>query len=295
MKLLFYDDYRLGVLKEGRVVDVTGTLPHVGILPPQAQIEGVIEQFASFRPRFQEIVAKESGIPLSDVKVRPPLPRPHNILCAFSNYQDRDRPPDQPPGALDFFYKGATGIIGHGDTVELQDIEEVNVFQPEPEFGYVIGKQAKHVTEASALDYVFGYLNFVDVSARLSASRRTTFLGKGQDAYAPIGPVITTADEVPDPQNVRVRLWLNGEQKQDYSTADMTYSVAAQIAWLTQYITLMPGDVLSCGTHHVGLSPINDGDLVEVEGDGLERLAFNVKSHGPRKTAHWAPPGVRQQ
>ena len=90
-----------------------------------------------------------------------------------------------------------------------------------------------------------------------------------------------------------MRLWLNGELKMDYNTSEMTHSIAAQIAWLTQYITLMPGDVIACGTHHAGLSPINDGDQVEVEGDGLERLSFDVKSHGPRKTADWAPPGSR--
>ena len=118
-------------------------------------------------------------------------------------------------------------------------------------------------------------------------------MGKGMDTYAPIGPVIVTKDEIPDPQNLRVRLWLNGDLKQDYNTGEMNHSVRAQIAWLTQYITLMPGDVICCGTHHIGLSPVNDGDRVEVEVEGLERLSLNVRSHGPRKDAHWRPPGTR--
>ena len=106
--------------------------------------------------------------------------------------------------------------------------------------------------------------------------------------------MIVTKDEIADPQNLQVKLWLNAELKQDYNTAAMTHSVAAQIAWLTQYITLMPGDVLACGTHHVGLSPINDGDKVDVEVEGLERLSFSVRSLGERKTAEWGPPGTRQ-
>lgn len=291
MKLLFFDDYHMGVLNGDRVVDVTRVLQHVGIKPPETLMEDVIADFPHFRPRFEEIVAQEDGIPMTEVTIRPPLPRPHNILAAFANYQDRDQPATNP---LDFFYKGATGIIGHGETIEIPDIPEAVVHQPEPELGYVIGKTAKHVSEANALDYVFGYLNFIDVSNRAVPNRRTTFMQKGMDTYAPIGPVIVTQDEIADPQNLRVRLWLNGELKQDYSTSEMTHSVAAQIAWLTQYITLMPGDVICCGTHHVGLSPINDGDTVEMEVDGLERLRLNVRSHGARKTAHWQPPGTRQ-
>ena len=291
MKLLIYDDYKFGVLKGDRVVDVTGTLQHVGIKPAQTLMEEIIEDFDSFRPKFEQATANQEGVPLASVKVRPPLPRPHNILCAFANYQDRDQPSTAP---LDFFYKGSTGIIGPGDTVEIPDVPEALVHQPEPELGYVIGKKVKHVSVADALDCVFGYLNFVDVSNRAVPNRRTTFMQKGMDTYAPIGPVIVTKDEIADPQNLQVKLWLNGELKQDYNTAAMTHSVAAQIAWLTQYITLMPGDVLACGTHHVGLSPINDGDKVDVEVEGLERLSFSVRSLGERKTAEWGPPGTRQ-
>lgn len=291
MKLLIYDDYKFGVLKGDRVADVTGTLQHVGIKPAQTLMEEIIEDFDSFRPKFEQAIANQEGVPLASVKVRPPLPRPHNILCAFANYQDRDQPSTAP---LDFFYKGSTGIIGPGDTVEIPDVPEALVHQPEPELGYVIGKKVKHVSVADALDCVFGYLNFVDVSNRAVPNRRTTFMQKGMDTYAPIGPVIVTKDEIADPQNLQVKLWLNAELKQDYNTAAMTHSVAAQIAWLTQYITLMPGDVLACGTHHVGLSPINDGDKVDVEVEGLERLSFSVRSLGERKTAEWGPPGTRQ-
>lgn len=290
MKLLIYDDYKFGVLKGDRVVDVTGALQHVGIKPAQTLMEEIIQDFDAFRLKFEEVVADQEGVPLANVKVRPPLPRPHNILCAFANYQDRDQPSTTP---LDFFYKGSTGIIGNGDTIEIPDVPEALVHQPEPELGYVIGKQVKHVSEAEALDCVFGYLNFVDVSNRAVPNRRTTFMQKGMDTYAPIGPVIVTKDEAPDPQNLQVRLWLNGELKQNYNTSEMTHSVAAQIAWLTQYITLMPGDVVACGTHHMGLSPINDGDKVEVEVEGLERLSLSVRSFGERKTAEWRPTGTR--
>ena len=292
MKLMLFNDYRLGVLKDGRVVDVTRAVPIAESMPKtplggEAIIETVIESFEQFRPQLESIAAQELGVPFEEVRARPPLPRPPNALCAFSNYLDREGAQRPPVYALDFFHKSATSVVGSGDTVELPDLPEALVFQPEPEFAYVIGKRARNVPEAQALDCVFGYMNFADISARNIPNRRTTFLHKAQETWAPMGPVIVTKDEVPDPQNVRVRLWLNGELRQDYNTGAMTQSVAAQIGWLSQQIALQPGDVVSCGTHHVGLSPINEGDQVEVEGDGLERLKFSVKSYGPRKMEKW--------
>jgi 2-keto-4-pentenoate hydratase/2-oxohepta-3-ene-1,7-dioic acid hydratase in catechol pathway len=205
--------------------------------------------------------------------------------------------PKPPLYSLDFFQKSASAVIGHDDLVELPDLPDAMVFQPEPEFAFVIGKQARNVPEAQALDYVFGYMNFSDISARGMPNRRTQFISKGQHSWAPMGPVIVTKDEIPDPQDVRVRLWLNGEQKQDYKTSLMVHPVSAQIAWLSPLVTLQPGDVVSTGTHHLGLSPINEGDVVEIEGDGLERLRFRIKSYGPVKTETWipGPPQARPQ
>ena len=289
MQLLFYNDYTLGVLKEGRVFDASSAVDHADILPPEAVMEQVITGFDELRPRL-EAAAAGDGKGFDMVRVRVPLPRPHNVLCAFSNYLDRE---GAVRGALDFFYKGTSSVIGSGDTVHIPDIPEAQVFQAEAEFAYVIGKPARNVSMDDALSHVFGYTNFVDVSARAIPNRRTTFLSKGQETWGPMGPFITTADEVADPQDVHVRSWINGELKQDYSTSAMAYSVAEQIAWLSQYLTLVPGDVISCGTHHVGLWPINDGDTVEVEGRGLGRLHFNIRSSGPMKTENWLPPGVR--
>ena len=290
MKLLFFDDYKLGVLQDGKVFDVSSAVEHSDILPPEEVMERVIGGFDSYRPKLEAAVSSGDGAALYSVKVRAPLPRPHNALCAFSNYLDRE---GATRGVLDFFYKGTSSVIGDGDTVHIPDIPEAQVFQAEAEFAYVIGKSAKNVSEANALSHVFGYTNFVDVSARGIPNRRTTFLHKGQETWGPMGPVITTADEIADPQDVGVQSWINGELKQDYNTSAMAYSVAEQIAWLSQYLTLVPGDIISCGTHHVGLWPINDGDAVEVEGGGLERLRFSIRSYGPKKTENWLPPGVR--
>ena len=299
MKLLLFNDYRVGVLNGGgNVVDVTRAVPNAESMPKtplggEAVMESVIESFEGLRSEFEKIVSQEAGVALDQVRIRPPLPRPPDALCCFSNYLDRQDATRPPVYNLDFFHKSASSIIGYGDTVDVPDLQEALVYQPEPEFAYVIGKRGRNIPAAQALDYVFGYMNFVDISARNIPNRRTTFLHKSLYSWAPMGPVITTKDEIPDPQNVRMRLWLNGDLKQDYNTNTMTQSVAVQIPWLSQCIEIQPGNVVSCGTHHLGLSPINDEDVVEVEGDNLGRLRFNVKSHGPRKEAFWGPPGLR--
>ncbi len=296
-----FNDYRLGVLKDGhRVVDVTKTVPGGEALPRtplggEVLIETVIEKFDNLRPQIEQIVAAEQGVPYAEVTVRPPIPRPPNTLCAWGNFQDTNDPrPKKPIYYMDFFHKSATSVATSGYSVELPNWAEATSFNPEPEFAYVIGRRARKLSEGQGLDHVFGYLNFADISCHGVPNRWTLFMHKCLENYAPMGPVITTKDEIPNPQNVQVKLYVNGELKQDYNTRDMVQSIEEQVVWLSQLVTLQPGDVISCGTHHVGLPPINDGDVVELEGAGLERLRFNIKSDGARKMQYWTPGGVRK-
>ena len=300
MKLLCFNDYRLGVLKDGRVIDVTRAVPRGEALPRNARggevlVETAIEDFDKLRPKIDEIVAAEQGVPYDSVTLRPPIPRPPNTMAVWSNYQDTyDVKPKRPIYHLDFFHKSASSLITTGGTVELPNWEEATSFNPEPEFAYVVGKWARKLKAGQGLDHVFGYLNFIDVSCHGVPRRSTNFMHKSLEGFAPLGPVITSKDELPDPQKVRVRLYVNGQLKQDYNTKDMVQPIEEQVVWLSQLITLQPGDIVSCGTHHMGLPPINDGDVVELEGEGLERLRFHIKSEGPRKTQYWTPPGVRK-
>ena len=291
MKLLCFNDDRLGVLKDDRVVDVSGTLPHRGILRLQTQVEDVIENYDSYRPKFEELMARESGIPVADVKLLPPIPRPRKVLAAFVNYQDRVGAKDVP---IEFFDKTPAGMVGPDGTVELLDEEMVGVYHFEAELAFVMGKMAKHVSEADAMDYVFGYTPFIDVSARPAEGfqRRTQFIGKGQDTFCPMGPYLVTKDEIPDPHDLQVRLSVNEGPRQDYNTSLMSHRIPELIAWLTRYVTLEPGDVLPTGTYHVGLGPVNGGDVVDFEVEKLGRMRLNVKGFGPPKNSDWNPGGA---
>ena len=134
------------------------------------------------------------------------------------------------------------------------------------------------------MGYVFGYVNFIDGSARgLPPAGAVFFQMKSRKTFTPIGPYIVTADEVPDPQNLRVRLWVNGEIKQDFNTSDMAHSIPRCIEWVSSIHALEPGDILATGTNHRGLSSFMDGDRVELEVQGLGRLAIDISDELGRK------------
>ena len=154
--------------------------------------------------------------------------------------------------------------------------EPATIFEGEAELALVISKRAQNVSAANAMDHIFGYMNFIDGSARGLASQGF-FAMKSRATFAPIGPFLVTKDEVPDPQNLPVKLWVNGVCKQDFNTNDMAHLIPRCIEWASSVHTLEPGDILATGTNHRGLSSFMDGDVVELEVQGLGRLKFNVR------------------
>lgn len=271
MKLLFFDDFKLGVLKGDAVVDVSETvqdIPHTG---PHNLINGLIEHFADYRERLAQAVERGSGVPVSQVRIRPPLPKPYNIVCMAVNYMENGTRSE--PAPINAFQKAATSVIGNGDVMVLPDIP-ATIFEGEAELALVIGKRADQVSEAEAMDYVFGYLNFIDGSAR---GVPAFYQMKARGTFAPMGPYLVTADEVPDPQNRQVKLWVNGELKQDYNTDDMAHKIPRVISWISSIHPLEPGDIIATGTNHRGLSAFQNGDLIEIETAGLGRLRINIQ------------------
>jgi len=215
-----------------------------------------------------------------------PVPRPSKVLAAFANYLDTpERKPDDVP--IEFFYK-APEVVGPEGQVHLLDIAPVMVWQPEAEIAFVIGNHAKGVSRADANSHIFGYVPFVDISAR-GMNRRTQFLPKGQDTYGLMGPWITTSDEVGDPHTLNVKSWVNGGARQDYSTGMMARKIPTQLSWLSRFLQLNPGDIVTTGTFHVGLGPINDGDVFEIEIEKMGKARYYIKADGPRKEPEFRP------
>jgi 2-keto-4-pentenoate hydratase/2-oxohepta-3-ene-1,7-dioic acid hydratase in catechol pathway len=275
MKLMYFNDYRLGVVTDAGVVDVMDAVRDIPHLDPQSLMRGLIERFGEYRNKLGAAAGSGKAIAVDQVRVRPPLPSPANIDCMAVNYmEDGTRPA---PAPINAFHKSPSAIIGPGDTMQLPDVP-ATVFEGEAEMALVIGRRASYVKAADAMHYIFGYVNFIDGSARgLPPSGNTFYQMKSRDTFAPIGPYIVTADEIRDPQKLQIRLWVNGVLKQNFNTSDMAHNVPRCVEWVSGIHTLVPGDILATGTNHRGLTALQDGDVVELETEGMGRLTFNVR------------------
>jgi 2-keto-4-pentenoate hydratase/2-oxohepta-3-ene-1,7-dioic acid hydratase in catechol pathway len=283
MKLVYFNDFRLGVLKGDAVVDVTSVvqkIPHTG---PGDLMNGLIARFAEYRGPLERAAADGKGVPVAQVKIRPPLPKPVNVDCMAVNYMEDGTRKEAAP--INAFHKSPGCVVGHGDTMLLPDIA-ATVFEGEAELAVVIGKHASNVPAEKAMDYVFGYVNFIDGSARgVTRLGNSFYMMKSRASFAPIGPYLVTADEIRDPQKLQVRLWVNGQLKQNYNTDDMANRIPRCIEWITSIHDLEPGDILATGTNHRGLSAFQDNDTIELEIDGLGRLTVKVKDELKRTWA----------
>jgi len=275
VKLLLFDDFKLGVLRGDQVVDVTDAvkdIPHIG---PGDLMSGLIARFGDYRKKIEDAAGKGKPVPVSGVRVRPPLPKPTTIVCMAVNYMEDGTRSE--PAPINAFLKSPSAIIGPGDTMVLPDVP-ATIFEGEAEMALIIGKRATAVPAARAMEYVFGYCNFIDGSARgLLPTGNTFYQMKSRDTFAPMGPYLVTADEIADPHKLAIRLSVNGTVKQSFNTSDMAHQIPRCIEWVTSIHTLEPGDVLATGTNHRGLSAFMDGDRIELETEGMGVLRFTIK------------------
>ena len=265
MKIVHFDEYRLGVLagaNDERVIDVSEVVQGT-FSRPQDRLEALITGWGDYRGALERAASGGGGVPRGEVRLRAAVPKPGQLACAAVNYLEEGRPEK---GEFNGFLKSPNSIVGDGDTVELPPAP-VTHFHFEPELALVIGKRAAHVAAADALSHVFGYVAFIDGSAR--GLPGGFFLGKSWHSMAPLGPALVTADEVGDANKLNVSLKLNGEARHTYSTSLMARHIPELLEEMTKVIALEPGDVVATGVHHTALFPVQGGDRIEVE---IEKL-----------------------
>ena len=229
--------------------------------------------------RLEEFVKANAGrldeIP-AESRFGAPFARPSKIVCIGLNYKDHAAETGAAiPKEPIIFMKSTTALVGPNDTVVIPKNSVKTDW--EVEFGIVIGKKATYVDEHEALDYVAGYVLHNDVSEREFQIERggTWDKGKGCDTFAPMGPVLTTVDEIPDINNVRLWLKINGKTYQDGNTSNLIFFVPYVISYVSQFMTLLPGDVISTGTPAgvgLGFNPpiyLKEGDVIELGADYL--------------------------
>ncbi len=274
MKLALFDEFRLGVVRGHEIIDVSAVTAEIPRIHQQDVLRAVIEDWDQWRSGLEWAADHGPGLPLEAVAMRPPVPRPVNIDCMAVNYLEGGALEALPP--IGAFHKTPNSIIGPGDTMILPDVPGT-IFEGEAELAVVIGKRGKDVPLQDAMDYVFGYTNLIDGSARGLPGLNAFYPMKSRDTFCPIGPFLVTKDEIPDPQNLAVRLWNNGELMQDFNTSDMAHPIPRCVEFVSSVHTIEPGDLIATGTNHGGLNPFMDGDEIELEVEGLGRLRISVR------------------
>ena len=231
--------------------------------------------------------SKAKLVPLAKgTRIGSPVARPSKILCIGLNYADHAHETGAPlPPEPVLFMKSTTALVGPFDNIVIPKNSEKTDW--EVELAFVIGKKASYVSETEAMDYVAGYCLHNDVSERAFQLERngTWDKGKGCDTFAPIGPFLATKDEIPNPDNLRLWLKVNGKTMQDGNTSTFIFKIPFLVSYLSQFMTLLPGDIISTGTPAgvgLGMNPpvyLKPGDVVELGIDGLGQSRQEVVAY----------------
>lgn len=280
MKLVtfIHNNYsRFGAVVENEVVDGVGETDI-----PMAMVNFLAAGAAALSAMEKRIASGKHRIPLSEVKLQAPVPRPGKYLAISLNYPDhiaetgRDRP-EYPS----FFSKLSTCVIGSGDAIQRPKVSDKLDY--EGELAFIIGKRCRHVPVERAHEVIAGYTIANDVSVRDWQFRSPTFtVGKSFDTCGPLGPWLVTSDEIADPHNLAIKTWVDGELRQNSNTRYMLFNCYEMVAYLSQAMTLEPGDVISTGTPSgvgVKMEPrgyLKPGQTVSVEIEGLGKLSNPV-------------------
>jgi 2-keto-4-pentenoate hydratase/2-oxohepta-3-ene-1,7-dioic acid hydratase in catechol pathway len=272
------EKYRVGILSTADEITDCTHLVSDDELHPEAVL-GCYDLTTRLLERVRAELPNLPVVGLSSIHLSSPIPRPGKIICIGLNYRDHAEESGMPiPTSPIIFSKFSTSVIGSGDAIYIpKGSTQVDY---EAELAVVIGRKAKNISASDAMDHIFGYTNFNDVSARdFQFADGQWQRGKSCDTFAPVGPFVATADEIADPHQLDIRFRLNGETLQDSNTCQLIFKIPELIEFISSSITLEPGDVIATGTPPgVGFArkpPIfmKPGDVAEVEIDGLGTLS----------------------
>ena len=278
MKIAVYDDSRVGLVRDETLIDVTDLVGGGGEWPPVFILRAIAE-FDRLRPKLDQALVTRDGVPLDRVRLHAPIVFPTKVVAAPANYRLHiEEMRSVVTGEIHaiekygVFLKAPSSIIGPGDTVELPFPHRRT--DHEVELGAVIGKTARNVRAADAMPYVFGYTGVMDITVRGDEDRSTR---KSFDSFTPVGPLLVTADEVPDPHDLALQLWVNGVRRQNGRTSAMIWNIPKLIEYASHVMTLSPGDLISTGTPD-GVGPLTAGDEVTIEIERIGRMSVHVET-----------------
>jgi 2-keto-4-pentenoate hydratase/2-oxohepta-3-ene-1,7-dioic acid hydratase in catechol pathway len=293
MRICHYNHHQAGVIAGDKVFDIGGALIKAGLARQGYTMLEIIDALANHPAAMQiarDAASGSGGAPLASVKLLAPITNPGSIWAAAANYYAHRAEMVERMGSAnrqvvnkddlmaEFFLKTTSSIIGPGDTIVLPKISKLVDF--ECELCAVIGKRARKVSEAEALDYVFGYMICWDISQRDpwgKGMHNTRNIRKGFDTFTALGPWIVTKDEIDEPQNLSIRVLQNGKEAMVAHTSDMICGLREHIRFLSSCLTLRPGDLITTGTP-AGVSKLNDGDRLHGTIEKIGSMELRVKN-----------------
>lgn len=270
MKIALFNENHVGVVEESNIFDITELIVW-NTEEPQASLVKLMGEFNSLKSKIEEELKSCPAYPLADVTLRAPVPNPSKIVAAPINYilHKEEMNTALTVDGLGFFLKAPSSIIGPNETV-LLPFKDRRV-DHEAEIAFVVGKKAKGVKAEDAFKYIFGYLSLMDITVRGKEDRPWR---KSFDTFTPIGPWIVTGDEIGNPNQLQMNLWVNNEIRQSANTSDLIYDCYKFFEIASSAMTLLPGDIITTGTPE-GVAPITKGDTVRIH---IERIGeFSVQ------------------
>lgn len=274
MKLLRFDDDRIGIADGEKVVDVTSFCGPPDEWPPVG-INRLIRDFAQLRAEFRSLLDAPSELKLGDLVLRTPIPWPNKLIAYPVNYHDHavEMSSRGLANIQGFFLKANSSLSGASEPIELPDLPGREIHH-ECELAVIIGEKGRQIPVERAMQYVFGYACLLDMTIRGKEER---VMRKSYDTFTPVGPWIVTADEIADPASLDMKLWVNDELRQSANTRDLIVDIPQMIAVASSAATLYPGDIIATGTP-AGVGLVKDGDVIRIEIDGVGAMRVPVVS-----------------
>ena len=273
MKIVRYDGGHLGITDGTKVVDIGKLCDVTPQEWPPVGVIRLIRDFERLRPQLERGLATQEGVSLASVRLETPVPWPNKLMAYPVNYHDhaREMASTGLANIQGYFLKANSSLIGPADAVELPALPGREIHH-ECEIALVIGKQGRQIPVERAMEHVFGYACLLDMTVRGKEER---VFRKSYDTFTPVGPWIVTADEVPDPEDIGMRLWVNDELRQQSNTRDLIVNIREMVAVASSASTLYPGDLIATGTP-AGVAKVVPGDRITIEVDHVGRMTVPV-------------------
>lgn len=289
MRLARFNDGRTGVVLGQEIADITDICGIDAQEWPPTGILRLIRDFEQHKPRIKEAISTAARHNLADVRLLTPVPWPNKVIAYPVNYHAHGREMQAHYRATNqgFFLKPCSSLSGPSDPVVLPQVPGREVHH-ESELAIIIGKEVRGLKREDWREVVFGYACLLDMVVR---GREERVFRKAYDSFCPVGPWVVTADEIPDPDTLGMKLWVNGELRQSANTRDLVLDIPGMIETASAVMTLYPGDIIATGTPE-GVGPVVDGDSIRITIDRIGEMTVNVIQGEQGMTEVFAQPYV---